>query len=97
MSEYIFYTIGLHDGVAGLVRALTEGRVIVRGTTLTDTTAAIDIERHGQSGVITLEESVARTHPLARLGCITALRIKTPCGWTDLEPIVKRTFLRTGG
>ncbi|MBI4550972.1 MAG: hypothetical protein HY710_01780 [Candidatus Latescibacteria bacterium] len=97
MPEYIFYTIGLQAGVDGLIRGLTEGHVTVRRSAITDKTAMIEIDLDGQSGLITLEESVARAHPLARLGCIRALRITTPEGWTALEPIVRRALLRTGG
>lgn len=97
MPVSIFYTIELQAGVDGLIRALTEGRIGVRSLSITDQRATIEIDMDGHSGLITLEESIAPSHPLARLGRITALQITIPQGWPVLEPILKRAFLRTGG
>ena len=97
MPQHTYYGFTLEDAVRGLKRALRDGEIPVVAVLEGENRAVFTVEISTEIGEIRLSSCTTNTHPLARLGEISAIEVAVDDHLPDVKPVLTMAFLRGGG
>ena len=97
MSQHTYYGFKLDDAVRGLKRALRDERIPVVSVHEHESKVVFAVQIASEIGEICLAYHTTTTHPLARLGDISAIEVTVDDHLPDVKPVLTMAFLRGGG